>query len=175
VAEPPIKVPDCFNWATAEDRGQGEGKDWGDLIHKLLEQLVLRPELERPQLENMARWLTLERPHLTPYLGGALDLLDRIRAGEFWQRVLHSKERLAEVPFGRRSGSQLIFGVIDLLLSQEEGWDIVDYKTDRKRVEELLAAYAPQLEEYARSWTAITGEAVLSAGIFGVREGKLVT
>ncbi len=164
-----------FRSTLPADLSQGEGKDWGDLIHKLLEQLVLRPDLKRPELENLARWFTLERPHLTPYLDGALDLLDKIRAGEFWQRVLQSKERLAEVPFGRRSGSQLIFGVIDLLLSQEEGWDIVDYKTDRKRVEELLAAYAPQLEEYARSWTAITGESVLSAGIFGVREGRLVT
>ena len=61
-----------------------------------------------------------------------------------------------------RRGSHLIFGIIDLVLCQPEGWQIIDYKTDRKRVEELLAAYAPQLEEYARSWTAITGKTVLS-------------
>lgn len=164
-----------FRSTLPSDPGQGEGKDWGDLIHKLLEQLVLRPDLERSQLENLARWFTLERPHLTPYLGGALDLLETIRAGDFWQRVLQSNQRLAEVPFGRRAGNQLLFGVIDLLLFQEDGWSIVDYKTDRKLVEELLAAYAPQLEEYSRSWTAITGEKVHSAGIFAVREGKLAT
>lgn len=164
-----------FRSTLPADPSHGEGKDWGDLVHKLLEQLVLHPQLQRPELENLARWFALERPHLAPYLEAALDLLDTVRASEFWQRVLQSNQRLAEVPFGRRSGNQILFGVIDLLLSNPEGWDIVDYKTDRKRVEELLAAYAPQLEEYAQSWTAVTGEAVTSTAIFGVREGKLVT
>lgn len=83
-----------------------------------------------------------------------------------------AEQRLVEIPFGRREDSHLILGVIDLLLSQKDGWDIVDYKTDRKRLHELLAAYSQQIGEYARSWNAITGETVRSAGIFGVREAS---
>lgn len=154
------------------EASEGQGRDWGDLIHRLLEQVVRNPDSSREQLLNLARWFSLETPHLVPYLEGALDVIERVRASEFWSSVRLADQRLVEIPFGRREGSHLILGIIDLLLSQTDGWDIIDYKTDRKRLHELLAAYSQQIDEYARSWNAITGETVRSAGIFGVREAS---
>jgi ATP-dependent helicase/nuclease subunit A len=157
------------------DATQGQGKDWGDLIHRLLEHIARNPQCPRDQLLNLARWFSLETPHLAPYLESALDLIERVRTTEFWASVQHAQQRLVEIPFGRREGNHLIIGIIDLLLSQQDGWDVVDYKTDRKRLNELLAAYTLQIGEYARSWNAITGETIRSAGIFGLREGSYGT
>ena len=149
------------------------GAAWGDLIHRLLEQLVSRPELEREQLRSLARWFSFEAPDLHDHLEAALDTLEAIRQSPFWQRVLGARERLVEVPFGQRVGSQLLFGTIDLALEQEQGWDIIDYKTDRKSLQDLIASYAGQVSQYAQSWADITREEVGFAGLYGVRERQL--
>ena len=149
------------------------GTAWGDLIHRLLEQLVLKPSLTREQLASLARWFTFDTPELAEHLEAALDTLEQIRGSEFWERVLGAKQRLVEVPFGQRVERNLLFGIIDLALEQEAGWDIVDYKTDRKRLEELIARYAGQVARYAQSWTEIAGQEVGFAGIYGVREREL--
>ncbi|MBS2036068.1 PD-(D/E)XK nuclease family protein [bacterium] len=88
-------------------------------------------------------------------------------------RVLAAKQRLVEVPFGKRAGNDLLFGTIDLALEQAESWDIVDYKTDRKNLDQIIAHYAGQVALYARSWKAITAQDVGYAGIYSVRDSKL--
>ncbi|MBS2037479.1 UvrD-helicase domain-containing protein [bacterium] len=149
------------------------GTGWGDLIHRLLEQLVLRPSLTREQLASLARWFTYDTPELAEHLDTALDTLEKIRGSEFWGRVLAAKQRLVEVPFGKRAGNDLLFGTIDLALEQAESWDIVDYKTDRKNLDQIIAHYAGQVALYARSWKDITAQDVGYAGIYSVRESKL--
>jgi ATP-dependent helicase/nuclease subunit A len=149
------------------------GAAWGDLIHRLLEQLVKRPELEREQLRRLARWFSFEAPDLDDHLEAALNTLEAIRQSPFWQRVLAARERLVEVPFGERVDRQLLFGTIDLALEQEQGWDIIDYKTDRKSLQDLIATYAGQVSQYAQSWTDITRQEVGFAGLYGVRERQL--
>lgn len=155
-----------------EGGGPG-GVAWGDLIHRLLEQMVKRPSLTRDELARLARWYLLETPDLQEHLEEVLDCLERIRQSEFWARVLAAGQRLVEVPFGHRTGNDYLFGIVDLALEGTEGWSIVDYKTDRKRLEDLVASYARQVNQYAESWAEVGGQAVDYAGIFGVREGLL--
>ncbi|MBX3171110.1 MAG: UvrD-helicase domain-containing protein [Candidatus Eremiobacteraeota bacterium] len=157
------------------DASEGQGRDWGDLIHRLLEYTARHPDCSRDQLHQLARWFSLETPQLAPFLEAALDVIERVQATEFWSCVRQARQRLVEIPFGRRQDDHLILGIIDLLLSQPDGWDLIDYKTDRKRLHELLVAYSQQIGEYAHSWNTITGESVRSAGIFGVREGAYGT
>ena len=52
-----------------------------------------------------------------------------------------SDSRLVEVPFGVGRARRLMFGTIDLALRREEGWGVIDYKTDRQ-MEELVSSYA---------------------------------
>ena len=155
-----------------EGSGPG-GAARGDLIHRLLEQMVTRPSLTRDELARLARWYLLETPDLQDHLEEVLDCLDRIRQSDFWARVLAAGQRLVEVPFGHRTGNDYLFGIVDLALAGTEGWSIVDYKTDRKRLEDLVASYARQVNQYAESWAEVGGQAVDYAGIFGVREGQL--
>lgn len=154
-----------------EDPG---GREWGSLIHRLLEELLRSPQLSTSQLEVLARWYCLELPEMAQHVERAVTAVERVKETALWELVESSVQRLVEVPFGHRQGQHLTFGVIDLLLQQAEGWDVVDYKTDRLRLQDLIARYAGQLEQYARSWTAITGEKVRSRQLFGVREGKLI-
>lgn len=151
------------------------GAAWGDLIHRLLEQMVAHPEFDRAELRRLASWYAFDLPELQDHIETALDVLERIRGTAFWSRVLAARQRLVEIPFAHREGRQWLFGAIDLALEQEQdqGWDIVDYKTDRKNLDEMVARYAGQVQQYARSWREITREEVGYAGIYGVREGEL--
>lgn len=149
------------------------GVAWGDLMHRLLEQMVAHPEFDRAQLKRLASWYAFDLPELQDHLEAALEVLENIRATPFWSRVLAARQRLVEIPFGHRLDRQWLFGTIDLALDQGQGWDIVDYKTDRKSLEDLVARYAGQVQQYARSWRDITREEVGYAGIYGVREGEL--
>lgn len=149
------------------------GAAWGDLIHRLLEQLVKSPEMTQDELTKLARWFSLEEAELQEHLQAAVETVQAVRESEFWQRVMSAKERLAEVPFGHRLGNQLLFGIVDLALRRDDGWDVVDYKTDRKELEDLIAAYTNQVAQYAESWAQIAEEPVAYAGIYGVRYDQL--
>lgn len=156
-----------------ESREGPGGVAWGDLLHRLLEHLVRNPRLTRPELLRLARWFSFDQPDLTPHLEEALDLLDQLRQTPFWAGVLAAGQRLVEIPFGQRQENRFLFGTIDLALERQQGWDIVDYKSDRKSLEELVGSYAAQLQQYARSWQDITGTTVGYAGIYGLRSGQL--
>jgi hypothetical protein len=50
---------------------------------------------------------------------------------------------------------------------------IIDYKTDSMRVDELVAEYREQVRAYSRIWEKITNERVAFAGIYSVRDLQL--
>ncbi len=152
---------------------QDSGAEWGELIHRLLEHQVRRPELGRDELERLARWFTFEVPELAELIPLALDTVETVKASEFWTRAMQAGRRLVEVPFGRKVADRLLFGVIDVALEGEEGWEIIDYKTDRKSLEELVERYAGQVASYAEAWSCLAAEPVAYAGLYGVREARL--
>ena len=73
----------------------------------------------------------------------------------------------------------LISGVIDLVFREEEGWVIVDYKTDAvsggEHLDELVRFYAPQVDLYRRCWERLTGTPVHEAGLYFTGLQKWVT
>lgn len=149
------------------------GAAWGDLIHRLLEAMVKSPEMTRDEMTRLARWFSFEDIELQEHLEAAVETVHSVRFTDFWVRVISAQARLAEVPFGHRVGSQMLFGIVDLALRGEEGWDVVDYKTDRKKLEDLAAVYTAQVSQYAESWSQIADEPVAYAGIYGVRHQQL--
>lgn len=165
-----------FEVPVPEEVLAGERKDvgpaWGELIHRLLEQAVRGPNRDREHLEKLARWYVYEQPELLEVVPLAVDTVLQVMQTEFWQRVMQSGERLVEVPFGVKVDKELVFGVLDLALRGEHGWELVDYKTDQKAMDQLVEQYAAQVGEYARHWSAIVDD-VTYAGIFRVREGEL--
>lgn len=77
------------------------------------------------------------------------------------------------------AGNISVSGILDLAILTEEGWHIVDYKTDRLRPGEAAAAYRgrlageyqAQLNAYIRILSKLSGKAVLDARLCAIPLG----
>ena len=97
-------------------------------------------------------------------LGGFLEhaLFKRMVLAEKIHREWHFTHRLPDGFF--------LQGVIDLAFREEDGWVVVDYKTDRiKEIEELDAKYRKQLQLYAQAIKEILHEPVKECWLFSLR------
>jgi ATP-dependent exoDNAse (exonuclease V) beta subunit len=90
----------------------------------------------------------------------ALDTVQAVAQGEFWQEARASAEVHEEVPFSVREEREglatVVSGAIDLAYRVGEGWRIGDYKTDRDVTSaELGTRYAVQFNAYQIAWTKV--------------------
>ena len=72
---------------------------------------------------------------------------------------------------------RLVQGVIDLAFLEEDGWTLVDYKTNRIAEGEearILAWYRPQLAVYREALVRLTGRPVKAAGLYLTRFKRFV-
>ncbi len=153
------------------------GRDWGSLLHALLEQAAMNIDCPIEELERTAKWHCAGEP-LEESIGDALALIGLVRASPFWNLVRQAEERIVEVPLAaswqESSGIPTIArGIIDLALRFPEGWHIIDYKSDIAPMENLVMAYGEQARTYATLWGQISGERVAFAGLYSVREQRL--
>jgi ATP-dependent helicase/nuclease subunit A len=161
-----------------QTREPDTGMVWGTLIHALLENAMRGPVRDRAHLQRLANWLAVDNPELRRVVGEAVDTVERVMASEFWGRAMAAEERQVEVPFAVRSESadgppRLIYGVIDLAFKSQDGWHLIDYKTDMMTLDNLGRRYGDQVLQYAKHWRCLTGEPVSYAGLFGVRDNAL--
>ena len=149
------------------------GRDWGSLLHALLEYAVMSPECSGHQLEGLARWHCAGQP-MEQSISDAINAIERVRTSKFWERVRLAEERLVEVPLTALDESSdvptIARGIIDLALKCSDGWHIIDYKSDMARMDQLIAMYGPQVRAYATIWGRIAGEPVAFAGLYSIRE-----
>ena len=161
---PPVKQTVRTAAKSAADTASTEpgGADFGTAMHALLEHVLLHPAADPP---TTAAALAEAHGLDASTVPALLALLERTRRHPLWRRITTAKERHAEVPFGlpHRSDDGLpgiMEGSIDLVFRDDDGWTIVDYKTDALNggIHGLAAYYAPQLRAYAAAWKEITGE-----------------
>jgi len=112
-------------------------------------------------------WLTVEHPDLRPVIEQALDTVQAVAQASFWKQARESAEVHEEAPFAAREqdGSlpKVVNGVIDLVYRTPEGWQLVDYKTDRDADAGALAArYAEQVQVYESAWGKVSAGKVSS-------------
>jgi ATP-dependent helicase/nuclease subunit A len=151
------------------------GTEWGAVIHLLLETAMSAPGADLGSLARAA----LSEQGLDPALAeNALETVASVTKSEIWKRALESPRRMVEAPFQRLVPDEgangpmrgtILRGVIDLAFLDENGWVIVDYKTDRvakERMSELADIYRPQVISYAEAWKQITGETVSEVGLY---------
>jgi ATP-dependent helicase/nuclease subunit A len=146
--------------AAAVSAISGGGRDFGALVHRILEWVPLEPEAAPGLAVTMAA-------ALGPTFG--LDAEGARRAGDAAQRaldlpVMHRARKAAklwrELPVWFPDGALLIEGVVDLVFEEEGGLVIVDYKTDHIADDQALAQaahHAPQLQLYGRGLAQATG------------------
>ena len=176
----------AINFASVSDKPQADaavsphGADWGTVIHHLLEVAMNDPEA---LLEPLATALLTDRELDAELAPRAVTVVQSVMKSDIWARARKSKRCLTEVPFqvstdilpGTHTELPTVLrGAIDLVFEEENGWVIVDYKTDLITAGGpgiLLQKYAPQLRLYGEVWTAVTGETVSELGLHSTAVG----
>ena len=164
-------------WQDSKEAATGRGADYGQLVHRLLEQTVNRhlPEDAESYIRACAR-RERQGPENAAH---AIEALDRFEASEIWQEIQASKQTYTEVDFAEArtfmGQTEIARGRIDLVYRVPGGWKIVDFKTDRagspSEIETLRKRYGHQVRAYVRYWTGLGGERVRSAGLWATDPG----
>jgi DNA helicase-2/ATP-dependent DNA helicase PcrA len=95
-------------------------------------------------------------------------LVEAFKGGPFGDRSCHQ----VEAPFTLVLGGHVVRGRIDAVYATDDGYLVVDWKTNREQTADPL-----QLAIYRVAWAELTGVPVerVRAGFFYVRSGDLVT
>jgi ATP-dependent helicase/nuclease subunit A len=161
----------------------GRGMSWGRVLHGALEAAMRDPKID---LALHAANLLAAEDRAPGDLADVLEVVEGVRASPLWKRALASKSRFAEVPFalpvdpaeiGRPADSPrtVLQGAIDLVFEEQDGWVLVDYKSDKvtpANRASLEAYYRPQIELYRSYWEKLTGRPT-RAGLFFLSSGEL--
>ncbi len=160
----------------------GSGTGWGTIVHKALE-LVGRGGYD--SLKVLGKSWIEEEGRGVGELERLMEVVDRFMKSELWGRIQKASRKYFEVPFvledsevngseesegsDNGEGSSIVYGVIDLVFEEEDGWVIVDYKTDDyERDEERKSAYQKQVDMYGKYWERISGERVKERVLVGL-------
>jgi ATP-dependent helicase/nuclease subunit A len=155
------------------------GVEWGEVIHLLLQAGMSAPGAD---LEVLAATALAEVGMPVTLAKQAAGLARTVMDSEIWCRASESVARSVEVPFQilRDEGSAtptILRGAIDLVFKEDDGWVLVDYKTDRlegRSPEEVAGRYAAQVRLYAEAWERCSGEPVKEVIIYFTATGALV-
>jgi ATP-dependent helicase/nuclease subunit A len=161
----------------------GRGLSWGSVIHRVLEAAMRNDSLDlRAYTANVLSEEGRDREDIDE----VVRTVETVIASPLWKRALASKNRLVEVPFALMVPSAdlgiaggppetLLTGALDLVFEEDDGWTIVDYKSDTiaGNLDEIVAFYRPQIAHYRRYWKRLTGRPV-RAGLYFVSTGEEV-
>jgi ATP-dependent helicase/nuclease subunit A len=117
-------------------------------------------------------------PGADPPIDELVDMLGRLRGGDFLAGVAAAEVRLAELRFTFQAGTFEIGGQIDLLYRDRSGdWHVVDYKSDRVppgRAAGHARGYRLQMLLYLAAARRQWGDAVRDATLWFLRTGESV-
>ncbi len=153
----------------------GQGMSWGRIVHKAVE-LVSRGGYDK--LRVLGRNWIEEEGRDVGELDRLIEVVDKFMESELWERIERAGRKYFEVPFALEdsegessngSSDSIVYGVIDLVFEEEDGWVIVDYKTDEfEGDEERKRAYQRQVDMYGKYWERISGERVKESFLVGL-------
>lgn len=182
---------------TPEWSATGRGQSFGSVIHKGLE--AVGKGLPMSELPVYVQYLCQTEGVSEKDATDALPIIHEVQDSELWQRSLRAKQRLFEIPIMMvqsngetmsypateqtmsetaaaalkyqtdNGGHILVKGVIDFAFEEEDGWVIVDFKTDQldeSKLEQFVRFYAPQVQAYAKAWSETFGYRVKEAGLY---------
>lgn len=104
-------------------------------------------------------------------LGCGGEGVDEVAASAMEGTAMASTDSLAQAS---QAHYILVRGVIDFLFEEEDGWVIVDFKTDHIAEEKLpifVDFYQPQVQAYATEWERTFGFKVKEAGLYFIQLG----
>lgn len=160
----------------------GRPRNVGIAVHKILEVAVRKGEALKGKLsqETIQAVFTQMQMDSSTEEEAVAHAERTLESEEFRQLIRSATRLLCEVPLvGRGEGEgDLVEGVADLLAQTEDGWIVVDYKTDRVQPGEeplLVQKYGEQVRAYANVLRQALGQSgPVRARILATATGKLV-
>jgi ATP-dependent helicase/nuclease subunit A len=157
----------------------------GTAYHAVMQYIPLKPGLARHDVEQTMDEMVLKEL-LTEEQRSSIDpeVIHAFFASDIGRRLLSAHSVKRELPFSyaliagevyaeaqgdTREDTVLIQGVIDCLFEEEDGWVLLDYKTDSlagRTVEEVSQRYRLQIELYRRAVEHIWGRPVIGAYLY---------
>jgi ATP-dependent helicase/nuclease subunit A len=185
--------------APAADLPAGRGPEWGTAVHGALE--AAARGVPTDDLRSVCRSLLVaaERPigedGEPEELAELLETVRAVHGSPLWERARAARAVHVEVPFAvtlplaeyrtmtaaaadDAAPLQIVEGIIDLAFLEDDGWCLVDYKSDTAGLAippELRERYHAQVALYAAAWSRLTGAAVHERAILFTATGEIST
>jgi ATP-dependent helicase/nuclease subunit A len=155
------------------------GRDFGSLVHQLLEWVPLedvdggRGERVRAMAEALAPSFGLD----AEAAGRAAEQVERALALPVIDRARRATRVWRELSLWFPDGAHLVEGVVDLVFEEDAQLVVVDYKSDAITADQALAQaahHAPQLQLYGRGLAQATGQPVRERLVLFTALGRVV-
>jgi ATP-dependent helicase/nuclease subunit A len=140
--------------------GEPGGRDFGSLVHRLLEWIPLDEPAPVEAARAMAAAIAPSYDLDADAARRAGDAAAQALALPVMERARRAPRAWRELPLAFPEEGNLVEGTVDLVFEEDGQLVIVDYKTDRIVPEQALlqaAHHAPQLQLYGRGLTQATG------------------
>ena len=142
----------------------------GTLVHSLMEAIV--SSRNQTPLEDLVREIASEYEAESEQYKEMLKKVGiTIQNGGFPQEnhtpqdilpvLLNADEVYCELPFCRKTGSEIWHGIMDVVYRIGDAWYILDYKTNRD-AHDLDKKYREQLDAYVEAFRELTGHTAIS-------------
>ncbi|WP_067621526.1 helicase-exonuclease AddAB subunit AddA [Alicyclobacillus acidiphilus] len=169
--------------------GGATPRDGGVAFHTFMQRCAWPPSTSLAALMD-ERDRLVEIGQLSPDLAAAVQLEDvaAFLESPLGRRMQKALRMVREQPFfhridvpaeeGGKSVSVIAQGVIDCLFEEEDGWVVVDYKTDRvdeAGVASMAREYEAQVATYLAALAPITADKPAIAYLYFVRPARAVT
>jgi ATP-dependent helicase/nuclease subunit A len=146
---------------------EGRGPVFGTVVHRCMEEIGKgRGQDDLPQLVScLADGEGLD----VKFQNEVISAVHGILASDIWKRGQNTKQRHHEFSFIFQKENQQLQGVIDFLFEEEDGWVIVDYKTDtfeEQNQQAFINHYQSQLQLYSKEWEETFHYKVKEKGLY---------
>ncbi|MBQ8107191.1 MAG: PD-(D/E)XK nuclease family protein, partial [Ruminococcus sp.] len=128
-----------------------------------------------------------DKGFFTPKEAGGVyvDRLEEFVKSSFFERMLSSQDLRREQRFLARTddlglteelkeytgGEGFVQGIADCIFKEDDGWVLVDYKTDNFKTVDEMSKYSMQLKLYKAAFELLIGEKVKSSYIYSFKLG----
>ena len=123
---------------------EGKGMAYGSLVHRCLQ--MLGEGMELKDLTDFCSLAAEEEGVEEQWIKQAEEMTLQVTGSDLWKRCMNSLQRYHEFSFMATNNvtnsdvpmTTILRGIIDLVFEEEDGWVIVDFKTDRYNMEQEL-------------------------------------
>lgn len=162
----------------------GRGMSFGSTVHRCIE--LLGKGVAVDQLELHIMMIAEEEGMQEILIPDVLAMLKDVRSHPLWHRALASKRRIHELPLrttriqtveGTSIKELYLKGVIDFLFEEEDGWVVVDFKTDvyeEGQIQVFVDFYRPQVAAYTDELQRAFGVTVKESGLYFLHRNDYV-